>query len=348
MAGLKTRFAFNDRAAAAMKEADIRPRDLLEEYLRLSAADIGLFFAREESLVARSCPGCGTAAPAPEFEKNGFPLARCPSCRSLFASRVPAPEKLAAFYRDSPSQKFWAEVFFPAVAEARRMNIFRPRVAGARDLVVRYGAAPKCVVDVGAGAGMFLEECRTAGFGEDWRAVEPNEISAAVCRKKGFATLVGFGADAAATWTGVADCVTSFEVLEHLADPEGFLRDLAAIVRPGGILLVSGLCGTGFDILSLGKLSNAVFPPHHLSFLSRDGARALLARCGLEELAFLTPGRLDVDIVRNTCADHPDIITDPFLRHLLFSSDEAQRARFQDFLTEAGLSSHMWIVARRP
>ena len=74
----------------------------------------------------------------------------------------------------------------------------------------------------------------------------------------------------------------------------------------------------------------------------------MLARAGLEDVAFLTPGQLDVDIVRNALAADDAAVTDPFLRHLLTQGDAVQRAAFQRFLADAGLSSHMWILARRP
>lgn len=331
-----------------MKESDIRPKALLDEYLRRSAKDAEVFFSDRNSRARRPCPGCGDGKTTGSAEKNSFPIARCLSCATLYVTHVPAQEQLAKFYRDSPSQKYWAEVFFPSVAEARRINIFRPRVERASTLLGKAGVNLKTIIDVGAGAGMFLEECRATGLGKVWRAVEPSTALAQNCRNKGFETLAGFAAEASKSWGGSADLVTSFEVIEHLIDLAAFLNEMAALTRPGGILLLTGVCGTGFDILTLGIRANAVFPPHHLTFLSHRGVSSLLKRCGLEEVAFLTPGQLDVDIVRNACATDPAAVEDPFLRHLLFTAEEEQRKLFQEFLAAAGLSSHMWIIARKP
>ena len=333
-----------------MREADIRPADLLNEYLRLSAQDAGRLFADPAERVTRDCPGCGGSDAVPAFDKNGFAFVRCRDCATLYVNPAPAPRPLADFYSDSPSQRYWARTFFPAVAEARRDKIFRPRVRRIAELTAAAGATITRLVDVGAGTGIFLEECRAAGLGRSLGAVEPNAPLAAMCRDKGFDTFEGFAGNAAgeAAWRDGADLVTCFEVIEHVLDAAGFIDELAKLVAPGGYLLITGLCGTGFDILALGRHAKAVSPPHHINFLSRDGAARLLARCGLKLVDFLTPGELDLDIVRNTDREAGGLPLDPFVRQLIDTATPETAAAFQSFLKENGLSSHMWIVARRP
>ena len=107
-----------------MREADIRPADLLNEYLRLSAEDAARLFSDSSCLNERACPGCSADKPEAAFEKNGFSFAHCGACRTLYANPVPAAGPLASFYRDSPSQQYLGGTFFPAVAEARRKQIF--------------------------------------------------------------------------------------------------------------------------------------------------------------------------------------------------------------------------------
>ena len=69
-----------------------------------------------------------------EFEKNGFVYSSCQNCGTLFQSPRPSIEAFEAFYRNSVSSRYWAEEFFPAVAEARREKIFRPRADRLRNL----------------------------------------------------------------------------------------------------------------------------------------------------------------------------------------------------------------------
>jgi SAM-dependent methyltransferase len=333
-----------------MREADIRPADLLNEYLRLSDADVARFFPDAASFVSRPCPGCGGESKTPAFSKSVFQLVHCDSCATLFVDPAPPPGRLGEFYRDSASQRYWGDVFFPAVAEARRAKIFRPRVERIKALLAEQGRTPGTVTDVGAGTGIFLEECRAAGWSGPLMAVEPSANLAANCRGKGFKTFEGLSFEAAAdpAWAGTADLVTAFEVIEHVPSVHDFVSDLAKLAKPGGMVLMTGLCGTGFDILTLGARSKAVSPPHHLNFLSRAGVEALLPACGLELAAFHTPGQLDLDIVANTLAEAGERATDPFLRHLLEDAPPEARAAFQSFLAANGLSSHLWIVARKP
>ena len=332
-----------------MREAEIRPTALLAEYLRLSAEDAERLLAKFRPPIRRACPACAAARPIRPFVKNGFELADCAECGTLYALTCLAPEALAELYRDSPSAAYWAGTFFPAVAEARREKIFRPRAASMIALARKHGVEPRRIVDVGAGAGILLEEIRVLVPKADLLAVEPGPALAETCRRRGLTVFAGFVEGAAKQdFAGKADLVLSNEVIEHVPAPAEFLAALGRLARPGGLIVATGLCGSGFDIAALREKSNAVSPPHHLNFLSRKGVGLMLARAGLEEIEFLTPGKLDVDIVVNALAADPNATQDPVARRLALEADDAARTAFQESLAANGLSSHMWIVARRP
>src|ERR1700691_635732 len=110
-----------------MKEAEIRPEHLLQRYLELSAEDAERCFAAADR-EAIACVACGADGAEPQFTKHGFVYARCAVCGTLYQSPRPKIKAFEHFYRDSAWSRFWAEEFFPAVAEARRDSIFRPRV----------------------------------------------------------------------------------------------------------------------------------------------------------------------------------------------------------------------------
>ncbi|HJN26174.1 MAG TPA: class I SAM-dependent methyltransferase [Rhodospirillales bacterium] len=333
-----------------LREQNIRPADLLAEYLRLNTEDGQNLLSKAGKMQNRPCPGCGIDDATLDFVKNGFTLVRCNGCDSLYVNPVPPEEAMATFYRDSPSADYWANVFFPAVAEARREPIYKPRAARINRIVKDNDIVPKQIIDVGAGAGLFLEEFSRLNPEVRIRAVEPGAAHAAGLRDKGFDIFEGYS-DAAilqSDWKASADVVTCFEVLEHVSDPVSLFSDLCGLVRPGGLIVVSGLSGSGFDIQVLGKQSKPVSPPHHLTFLSIAGTQVMIERCGLELLSITTPGELDVDIVRNAALEDAECVGDPAIRRLILEVDDEERQAFQEMLKNSCRSSHMWIVSRRP
>jgi SAM-dependent methyltransferase len=331
-------------------ESEIRPAELLDKYIQLSAIDAESFFSDPSSLAYRACPGCDGNSNKPAYEKNGFHLVHCNNCQSLFVNPAPHDNSLMDFYKDSPSTTFWADSFFPAVAEIRRLKIVRPRAEKIVSILSEQDIAPKTIIDVGAGTGLFLEELNTLLPNNELCAVEPGKILADKLRKNNRTVFEGDAANAAKdpTWKSRGDLITCFEVIEHIVDIGTFLKSLGNLCRPGGIIIVTGLCGSGFDIAVLGKESKAISPPHHLSFLSPLGVEKSVERCGLELVSFFTPGVLDVDIVRNSISENPQIPMDPFIKNTILESSAETRDSFQEFLQDNALSSHMWIVARKP
>lgn len=328
-----------------MKEHEIRPERLLNRYLELSARDAERCFTgtRRASI---ACVGCGAPRVVHEFTKNGFAYASCAICRSLFQSPRPGIEAFEAFYRHSESSRFWAEEFFPSVAEVRRQKIFRPRVERLTALCAVRSVDPKRIVEVGAGFGIFLDEWRRAHPGVHALAIEPSKHLATECRRKGFAVVEDI-AENVSGHDEQADLVACFEVLEHVFDPLEFVRVLTRFATPGGIVCASTLGVDGFDLQMLWEQSNAIFPPHHINFLSVKGFDALFSRAGLKNVEVLTPGQLDVDIVRNAVKREPSLLQNNRFLGLVLEDDH-RAALFQEFLVSARLSSHTWVIGTKP
>jgi len=328
-----------------MKEHDIRPKELLTRYVELSALDAGRCFSKSDRRDL-PCVACGSALKTKQFDKNGFSYACCDQCGTLYQVPRPSLEAFEQFYSDSESSRYWAEVFFPAVAEVRREKIFQPRVKGVAKLCADVGLEINTIVDIGAGYGIFLEEWQKEHPESEAIAVEPSPSLAEECRNKGLRVLETI-AEKAVGLDEVADLVVCFEVLEHVDDPLSFVENLSRMVRPGGYLFVSTLCIDGFDLQTLWEKSSQISPPHHINFLSINGFESLFNRAGLTDINVTTPGKLDVDIVRNASATDSSILEGQrFLKHVL--SDEQASQAFQSYLSENRLSSHAWVLGKKP
>ena len=97
----------------------------------------------------------------------------------------------------------------------------------------------------------------------------------------------------------------------------------------------------------LGAKSLAV-DAEHLNLFNPAALSHLLEACGFEVLDATTPGRLDAEFVREAALKGEiDLSHDPFLKRTLIDEWDRLGWPFQQFLAANGLSSHMWIAARR-
>jgi SAM-dependent methyltransferase len=327
-----------------VKESDIRPAALFAEYLGILREDGARLLQAAREFVPISCPACASTDYHTAFQKEGYRYRICGVCGSLFVSPRPTLTLLDAYYRESRAVEFWGTRFFRDTAEARRQKMFRPRAREIQALMQRADhASRRVLLDIGSGYGLFLEEMARLEVFDELVGIEPAPVLAAACRERGFRVIES--AVESADGQAMADVATAYEVLEHVFDPCTFLVAAARLVRPHGLLVFTTLTASGFDIQVLWQHSKSVSPPQHLNLLSLAGIESLVRRSGLQIVDLSTPGRLDVDIVRNTAADNPAVALPRFVRRLLEAGPACERD-FQEFLARHRLSSHVRVVAR--
>ncbi|MBQ1088049.1 class I SAM-dependent methyltransferase [Streptomyces sp. B93] len=147
------------------------------------------------------------------------------------AANVTAPRPLAASVRGS------LDLFRAFLREQDEPDACYSLLARhSVDQVEEYGGpvAGLTVVDVGGGSGYFTEEFRRRGahaylFEPDVREIGGKPPNGTVVAD-GYLLPLG---------DGVADVTFSSNVLEHVADPQTFLSELARVTRPGGLVFVS-------------------------------------------------------------------------------------------------------------
>lgn len=133
------------------------------------------------------------------------------------------------------------------------------------------------VLDVGSGAGQFLASVNAkerVGLetNKDGRAATPKDII----------VLDEFVESHAASKAGYYDAVTAIQVLEHIFAVRPFLEACQALLKPGGILILSVPNNDGF----VGRQELPLnMPPHHMGRWNR---RSLSAIANLLDLNLLT------------------------------------------------------------
>lgn len=330
-----------------LTEEDIRPQQLMAGQKTAALTDLGRMLSRCGEFVDVDCPACGHPDSQPSYTKNGMQYVTCPQCRTLYVSPRPPPAVLEWFYRDSPNYAYWNKHIFPASEAARRAHIFVPRVDRLLDICARYGVQTNALLEVGAGFGTFCTELNTRGVFQRVVGVEPTPDLANTCRERGVETIECPIEQVQASQVGQFDVVASFEVIEHLFNPAEFLTHMVRLLRPGGLMMLTCPNGQGFDVETLGPVSTTV-DHEHLNYFNPASLAGLLARHGMDVIESFTPGKLDAELVRNKVLEGAfSLAGQSFLQKVLIDEWAQHGQAFQDFLVARGLSSNLWVVARK-
>ncbi|GAA0870641.1 bifunctional 3-demethylubiquinone 3-O-methyltransferase/2-octaprenyl-6-hydroxy phenol methylase [Brevundimonas basaltis] len=141
-----------------------------------------------------------------------------------------------------------------------RLAFVRDRVAErfGRDPRTREAFAGLTLLDVGCGGGLIAEPMRRLGF--EVTAIDASSENIGTARVHAEQQGLDIGYRAATVeqleseGAGPFDVVLTMEVIEHVADPEGFIRACSRLVKPGGMMIVATLNRT-LKSLALGKVA---------------------------------------------------------------------------------------------
>lgn len=195
-----------------------------------------------------------------------------------FASPGPTAEELAAYYAGYP-------------VHAGVSPITLKRYDALLDAFEPYRRTNK-LIDVGCGAGTFLE--RAAARGWEVHGTEFGRIPIETCRAKGIAVEEG-ALDPDRYAPGSFDVVTSFEVIEHVMDPGDELRRMHQVLRPGGLLYLTTPNYRCVGHWMAGADWSVVNYPEHLSLFTPRTMKRLLRQRNFAPMRIRTTG---IDLMR--------------------------------------------------
>jgi len=217
-----------------------------------------------------------------------FHIQSCDSCRTLFITNPPIGEAMDEYY--PAGYVAYTEAHASLVHRIRRrvsLAIFRarnripprswmtpflavlPLDGYARGFVLTPGGRH---LDVGCGAGQFLEVSRSLGM--EVCGVEPNPAAAKAAQSKGLSVTCGVLEDGGFPDRHF-DLITMNHVFEHVGEPLVTLVEAGRILKPGGTLIVATPNAESLLLRLFGAYWFQLDAPRHLQIYTPDSIARL-------------------------------------------------------------------------
>lgn len=215
------------------------------------------------------CALCGGRSWRRLFHKQGWDFARCTGCSLVRLDPLPSEALLAEVYERSYRDGLYAMF---AEADDVRSATARARVAAIAPLAP---AGPW--LDVGCSTGALL--AAVAERGVEAEGIELSEVAVERARERGLevrrASAVDFTPERRYA------CVTAFDLVEHLVDPNPFLDRVRSWLLPGGRLAITVPDIRSLQARVMRRHWYYYAPPVHVNYFDRHTIVRLLARHGL-------------------------------------------------------------------
>ena len=206
-------------------------------------------------------------------------LVQCQACGLVYQNPRPTPIEMPAHY--PPEYEPYTDIMalrqLPPLLRYALEYGLRKRVK----FVTKYKPHGGCLLDIGCASGTFLNSMQ-AVKGWEVKGIEPNAQVADYARHKyGLDVSIGTLEEVSFPPT-YFDCVTMWDVLEHIHDPLSTLLEVRRILKWDGILLVRVPNLASWDASLFRQTWAGLDAPRHLYVFTPDTLTAMLGQAGFK------------------------------------------------------------------
>lgn len=179
----------------------------------------------------------------------------------------PTLDKLGSYYEfeDYISHTDGKRTLFEKMYHFIKRKAIRDKVK----LINSYQPVKGRILDIGAGTGDFLLECKNQNW--DILGIEPNDKAKGIALGKG----VKFGDTIEKLESNFFDVITMWHVLEHVPDVEHQVAELKRLLKPSGTIIIAVPNFKSYDANHYKEFWAAYDVPRHLWHFSKTAIEKL-------------------------------------------------------------------------
>lgn len=179
----------------------------------------------------------------------------------------PTLDKLGSYYEfeDYISHTDGKRTLFEKMYHFIKRKAIRDKVK----LINSYQPLKGRILDIGAGTGDFLLECKNQNW--DILGIEPNDKAKGIALSKG----IKFGDTIEKLESNSFDVITMWHVLEHVPDVEHQVAELKRLLKPSGTIIIAVPNFKSYDAKYYKEFWAAYDVPRHLWHFSKTAIEKL-------------------------------------------------------------------------
>lgn len=239
-------------------------------------------------------------------------LTKCSDCGFVFSSRIPSTQELISYYEGYGRNDYLSPITIKRYNEI--LDLFEPVRKTNR------------LLDVGCGIGYFLEVAKKRGW--EVYGTEYTDEAIRICESKGVQMKQGI-LDPTHYELESFDVITSFEVIEHINNPQIEVSHISSLLRKGGLFYLTTPNFNSLLRYYLGPKYNVICWPEHLSYYTPSTLNKLIKKHGFKKVFIQTTG---ISITRFLTSKKPST-SEEILEGTEFiaadTQDEKLRTRFE-------------------
>ncbi|MBF0429097.1 MAG: class I SAM-dependent methyltransferase [Magnetococcales bacterium] len=299
---------------------------------------------KETAVKQKSCYICNSKESEKRVEIHGVWYATCQNCGHLYTLHRYSEEALRRFYEDN---NYYSEITYAnkETCYYRREHVALPKV----EYVERFtGLASGIWIDVGAGIGDLVSVAQERG----WEAIglELSDSSVNFAKEVFAVDLIRQPLDAYLVenpkMLGCAKVVSIIGVMEHVVNPMELLRQIHAVLAPGGVVVIQVPHANSVSSMVQEVFPQFVFrhmvPFTHIMVFSESSLQCALDQVGFEMEGLWFHG-MDMYELMITLA----FIDDRIVQSALFRTMMSAMNELQLVMDKRELSDRLICVARK-